>query len=785
MDSPFIQKLGFKKLIDSIALQSQSENDIVARGAAFVLKNIAHKEDLINGLEQGQDLDKYQEDISLLMNQLFPPSLLNNEIKIAVSPFDDHILFRSDRFKSIFGTEGNVSFGSVKEYKEQELYYIVSCALILKTYYDVDINLSMSHFCDVRDDDGILRHYRALMNGEFYEVTPVGTPPEINEKEIHNLLHSGNNIELWKTYFPPQSWLINGFGIINLYDATKEVALSRFKDLLIVKNQYKHHDRHNDELIEVLRSFLLIPDLEIDLLLYDENKQHLIKLEESQPCIGLPNQDECDSDELFCHNSRKHLFEHKQNLILANVSDLKDQQDTLGIIKGLLNLGYQSYMAAPIVDGDKTIGILEFASKKPYQFNNIFEKQLETIIPVATSAMKAYLDGYSNKLSAIIQTECTAIHPSVEWRFFEEAEHFLETTERGEEISFDEIKFDNLYALYGQIDISGSSIARNDAIAQDLSTQLSMVMEILEMAQAKVEMPLIESLSFQTHMMIEQINSDLAAGIEQEVIAFLKNDITPLLNELSEMDEHIEKSVEQYKKKIHPRLGIIYEARQDYDKTLEIIGQNFASSIDRKQKAAQKIYPHYFERYKTDGVEHNMFIGQSLAPKKPFNKLYLRNLHLWQLKALCEMEREHHALKKSLPLPLDVASLIMIYSSPLSIRYRMDEKQFDVDGAYNARYEIIKKRIDKAHIINTDERLTQPGKMVIVFTQQSDLEEYKTHINYLIYAGLLKNDMEIVQIENLQGVVGLRAIRVSVDYSSRIETDEVVMEGEKISLLKV
>ncbi len=28
----------------------------------------------------------------------------------------------------------------------------------------------------------------------------------------------------------------------------------------------------------------------------------------------------------------------------------------------------------------------------------------------------------------------------------------------------------------------------------------------------------------------------------------------------------------------------------------------------------------------------------------------------------------------------------------------MDEKRFDVDGAYNARYEIVKKRIDKAYV---------------------------------------------------------------------------------------
>ena len=41
----------------------------------------------------------------------------------------------------------------------------------------------------------------------------------------------------------------------------------------------------------------------------------------------------------------------------------------------------------------------------------------------------------------------------------------------------------------------------------------------------------------------------------------------------------------------------------------------------------------------------------------------------------------------------------------MTISFRMDEKQFDVDGTYNARYEIVKKRVDKAYIKGTTERV--------------------------------------------------------------------------------
>ena len=109
------------------------------------------------------------------------------------------------------------------------------------------------------------------------------------------------------------------------------------------------------------------------------------------------------------------------------------------------------------------------------------------------------------------------------------------------------------------------------------------------------------------------------------------------------------------------------------------------------------MFPHYFERDKTDGVEYNMYIGQSLTSEQKFDDLYLYNLRLWQLQLMCEMENVAFKATNEMEHKLRVASLILVHSNPLSIKFRMDEKQFDVDGAYNIRYEIIKKRIDKAH----------------------------------------------------------------------------------------
>ncbi|HJS00214.1 MAG TPA: hypothetical protein VJ780_04700, partial [Flavobacterium sp.] len=199
-----------------------------------------------------------------------------------------------------------------------------------------------------------------------------------------------------------------------------------------------------------------------------------------------------------------------------------------------------------------------------------------------------------------------------------------------------------------------------------------------------------------------------------------------------------------------------------FDDAMGMINKKMAVVLDYEQMEAQSIFPHYYERFKTDGVEHNLYIGASIAPNQTFDVLYLNNLRLWQLQTLCKMELEHHRLKKTLPYELDVSSLILVFSSPISIRFRMDEKRFDVDGTYNARYEVVKKRIDKAHIKGTKERITQKEKITIVYSHQSEETEYLKYIKFLQFKKMLEPAIEQFEVEELQGVYGLKAIRIKV-----------------------
>jgi len=134
----------------------------------------------------------------------------------------------------------------------------------------------------------------------------------------------------------------------------------------------------------------------------------------------------------------------------------------------------------------------------------------------------------------------------------------------------------------------------------------------------------------------------------------------------------------------------------------------------------------------------------------------------------CRIEWELARVKTDIPVPLEATHLILVQHQPLSIRFRIDEKRFDVDGAYDIRYEIVKKRIDKARIRGTSERVTQPGQLAIVYSTASEAAEYRRYVEFLQSKGYFSPGLE--ELEDLPGISGLKALRVTI--ASKEETDE-------------
>lgn len=738
--------------------------------------------ELIKGFSDFSLIEKHKELIHILLDPLFPEILQSNEIKAASIPFSFETFKFTDRFKNIIENAGKDYEFKIRNF-DTDLIYISACTFILNFHYGYNADLKRPFFFDIPDKKtGITKHYRVAFNADFSEVTSTKNAPKITNKDYHELIDNFENIEVWKEKFPPNSYIFKGFGIINLFDVTPDENISSIKSNLLRSNDENmlHDLRLN------LSEFFNIKDLKLGFSWFDmtsdacsckpdaRKSESLVMTKEIKPS--------CNKD-YFCDHIINQVFIEKKSIAISNVENYGKQSNQNPFYKSLKKNGIGSIILIPLENNRKEMALLEIASPKPYELNTLSQQKLNDLIPVFKAAVERSSEEHQNILEATIQEQYTSIHPSVKWRFYDAAENYQIALQenKNETPDIEDIIFEDVYPLYGQIDIKGSSLARNEAIKSDLTKQLELAIQIITQAQIKTQLPIYDELSFRIKQYLNHTKEGLKAGDEVSILSFLKSDIYPVFKHLKENHTDLGESIENYLSLLDSGLGVIYEQRKAYEDSVMYLNSKLANYIDKKQTEAQEMFPHYFERYKTDGVEYNMYIGNSIVKNRNFDKLYLYNLRLWQLQNLYELEQVAHQARKKMKHDLQVASLILVHSNSMAIKFRMDEKQFDVDGAYNVRYEIVKKRIDKSHIKGTNERITVPNKIAIIYSQEKDAIEYMKYINYLQSKGYF-SEVEKLEVEDLQGISGLKALRVAVNYQKNfnektsLTIDELIQE---------
>ena len=776
VDFPAVCKISFYKVIEQLEIQAKDKDENVAEFAKNLLKEVEQYPLIKEGFDDIELIEEYRPIIDKLSRTLFPDSLLTNEIKAVAPPFYFKPLYTSTRFSKIFSDDDVDLLYRLKDI-DADTYYLYSCYSILGGYYGYPIKLSIPMQVEIEDaKNGLQKYYRMAFNGDLMEIFPASKAIEITEDDYIELINNFDDIKLWKKKFPPNSWIMRGIGIMNLMDVTIDQSLSSITSNLLIKTPDSFERIKKD-----VKNLFGNNGIEVGLVTFDDKE--LVQMEKSNvSSIILGDNVTLDCEENMCQNTFKQLIEHKKPLTIPDV-DAFHKVSKSAISQRLSDLNIKSYVIAPLIYEDELLGFIELASDTKHELNTVSLTRIEKVLPVLGMSAKKFKTENQNQIEAIIQQECTTIHHSVKWRFESEAKKFLANKFSKREATFNDIIFKDVYPLYGQLDIKNSSSKRNEAVSIDLTNQINEVKMILIKAFEQSNITAYEELIYRINRYKKEIKKGLSAGTEHQILEFLRSEIYPVFTPIRQSDPRLEALVHNYESHLDPELGTIYKERKKYDNSVNALNHRLAAFIDKKQEEAQAIFPHYFERYKTDGIEYNIYIGESITNKKEFDPIYLQNLRLWQLIVTCEMENEFKYILNDLETPIELASLILVHSTPLAVHFRMDEKRFDVEGAYNARYEIIKKRVDKAHIKGTKERITQPGHIAIIYSQEKDARDYTKYLEFLHSKGLVQQEIEDLELEDLQGITGLKALRTKVDYDSYQKAKEGYTVDELIETI--
>ncbi|HUH35194.1 MAG TPA: hypothetical protein VL022_05110 [Moheibacter sp.] len=755
-DSPLSPTISFKKIIEEWESRlAQYPND-------EFLKDLVERTHAIPELKTGfkdfSIIEKNESLIADLLSLVFPKLLSKTTLSAASFPWSNRFFNATELFQKTIATSGKDFCINNNDFDENSL-YIAICSIILNQHYEVPISSYFPLHFNFKDQNGINKHFRIVYNADFLHIYPSEKAVQLTRKDIDYLLDHPNDIEIWKAFFPSKSWNIEGFGIMSMIDTTVETAFSNLKQRLSTTTLLHEKIQMPDN--ENLKSIFNIPSIQVGVSSYDFETDKITAFNSLSHSLLTNNASYKKQGFSLISSAFIELVHANKPFIISNFAHYLERFPQDEIALHLQKSGYKSCALIPLKKNDRFIGIAELASEIPSAFNSLTSYKINMIYGFLSDRLEAGVHEFSNLKNSTIQKEYTRLHESVAWKFDREVENYLKNP--NEEYHFKEIVFKDVVALYGEVDIRNSSKTQNNCIKKDLKRQMEMLEAALDELYQKTKMELIQQKTFELHQKQEILSKGFKSNIELSIQNFISNEIHPILSN-PDIYEGEAGSVANYLKSLDENNGLFYHERKKFDESIQTINQTLIQTIDERQKEIQLVFPHYFERFKTDGIDHTIYIGHSISPQKNYDEIYLQNLRLWQLQVTCEMLRTHHFLNNDLPIPMDLTALILVFDQPISIRFRMDEKRFDVDGSYNAQYEVLKKRIDKSHIKGTSERLTAANKIAIVYSNSAEEKEYLSYIRFFQNKKQLKNNIEFLELENLQGVTGLKALRVAINW---------------------
>jgi len=429
---------------------------------------------------------------------------------------------------------------------------------------------------------------------------------------------------------------------------------------------------------------------------------------------------------------------------IGTLGDL--QQEAAGLGCDWQSRGWRSLLLTSVrrTGTDDLLGVVLLASEQPHQFDQVDAERATALLP-----------GWRAAFGRSRRQDLSRVHPSVAWRFQEEAER------RSLGLSPQPIVFEQVYPMYGISDIRGSSDERNRAIQADLLAQFELALATVTVARDEQPNALLDQLRLDLLDYTGCLQQGLQAEDEVTAVRYLRQHFEIYFDYFQRCGGAVAAAANTYWQAVDNQQHCVYAARDRYDRTILAIANQLRATWARWQETMQGILPHYCDLEVSDGIDHRLYVGASIDPR--FSRFHLHSLRYEQLRAMCDAARACFKLAEQTGEAVQVSHLVLVQDVTVDIFHdEQTERVFDVRGSRDPRYEIVKKRIDKGLDTQTRQRITQPGMLTIVYSTEAEWREYHQYLRYLLREGWIEKRIESGTVAALPGVAGLRYARVAV-----------------------
>jgi hypothetical protein len=759
--------LSFEPFIDHIKKRLENEQTVKARFYRFVLDHFNE------GVEPGHtpkasEIKRDEYALELIYSALSPVMLSEKDYLWGLStPVPNKILYSTDAFHEFITSQDNDNSSpsiitNDDAFYKQQLEFIYR--LILKRLYDFTSVLSNHVYYSYSNaHTGLTRYYRIHIDTSFIEIKTKAELPELEFETIENYLHDDAGVKILQDILPLSLFKLEGFSVITMEDVTPRRSIDNIREA--INNFVDDEQELYKQVITSLKTLTENNDVSFGLLPFLKlNGEPVFDIASCSQSILIQSAQKYGlAEETFCALVERYEADPKA-VFFSSISETKQQK--YSFLKTLRQAGIKSYAVIPVYHHKHIAGVMEVYSEKELVFYENLLSRLEFALPLIAQLLQNSIDHFNARIDTVIKEKFTSLQPSVQWKFNETAWKWLRIPKnKSNKVKIGNIVFSDVYPLYGAIDIRNSTVERNLALQQDLKRVLKLLLGSLQAVESQYPGEQWATLIEKTQNWQQVVSDFISTSDEMLIEQFLESEAGLALLHFKQQHPEAIDLVDAYLEMVAQDCdGPAFTHRNRLEMAMQMINSTVNNYFEQAQAEVQAMYPCYFEKIRTDGVEYDIYIGQSITPKIPFTNDFLRRMRIWQLTSMIDVARLTHRLMDNMPAALQTTQLIFIHSMAIDISFRNDERRFDVEGAYNIRYEVIKKRIDKVMLADGSERLTQPGKIALVYFTDAEAEEQAGYIRQLQQQNLLLPNIEYLELEELQGVAGLKALRVSVNF---------------------
>ena len=562
----------------------------------IVREKVRHAPGLAGVIEDLSIIDKHRELVDLMMSAMFPPAFWEQEYGAALFPFQMRAFYATAAFRRALMHEDGTLQGRVNMDPQRlgAVKILLAYELILQRTYGIGLGVEAPVIFTTEDPATKLdRHFQMLFDWRFVEVQPIGPVPPLTDALRRRLQAGHLDVDLLREVLPPEQFVLRGFMILKAVDVTDQEVLSSLKRDLIDKESIVSHARFHG-LETKLRTLFRRPALGLGLAAVEGDRVLVLNDASSHEhaCIFADSAHHKTSE--FAGSLYERAVREGRPII---IDDLTAWPARTRIEDELIQNGVRNFVVAPLHSQDGVIGTLELLSPNAGDLNAAHLPKLEEVLPLFSMAVQRSVEELNSRIQALIKEKCTAIHPTVEWRFRKAVLNSIERQGTGSAgAEMEPIVFEGVHPLYGLADIRGSSVQRGLAIQTDLLTQLRLAAAVVETAGQARSLPALDELGYRIGKHIAQIERNLNSGDEVGIIAFLRAHVESLFDYLGEFGREVRARIEAYRSALDARLGTVYRQRRMFEESVTRLAESLSAHLEREEQAAQEMFPHYFEK---------------------------------------------------------------------------------------------------------------------------------------------------------------------------------------------